>query len=357
MAVSFKMIACAGLALPVVTDAVPRQMTAVQGSGKPCDKPDWSCISKKTVDVPVPGAGQALIMIKGSSVNPVNVDLVEPGCDTAPAPFGCSAGTIGNDGAGTVVAVGTSCSDFKVGDQVWGGMHGSYAQYALASCKSIGLKPKNLNFVDAGTIPVVGGTSFQCLQAAGMPSKKSNLTVVVTAGQGGTGFMGIQIAKAWGASRVITAATGAGIDFAKSLGADVVVDYHKQDLGDALPDDSVDIVFDNFGAKGTADKMMHSIRSGGTFLVLMGGNGGTISKNPKAGVRQVPFGLCTAGTKEMDELKGLFEAGKLTARTMQPTYNLSDVPAAFTRLRSHGVLGKIAVVPEAGKHSPALTMV
>jgi len=354
MAVTLKMIACVGMALLIVTDATPQQMTAVQGSGKPCSKPDWSCISKKIVGVPRPGAGQALIMVRGSSVNPINVDLVEPGCA---ASFGCSNGTMGNDGAGTVVAVGTSCSEFKVGDQVWGGIQGSYAQYAIASCKSIGLKPTNLNFVDAGTIPVVGGTSLQCLQAAGMPSKKTNLTVVVTSGQGGTGFMGIQLAKALGATRVITAATGAGIEFAKSLGADVVVDYHKQDLGEALPDDSVDIVFDNFGVKGTADKMMHSIRSGGTFLVLMGGNGGTISKNPKAGVRQVPFGLCTAGTKEFDDLKELFEAGKLNARTMQPTYNLSEVPAAFTRLRSHGVLGKIAVVPHQDKHAPAWTMV
>merc|ERR1711907_75992 len=207
-------------------------------------------------------------------------------------------------------------------------------------CAKISLKPKNLNFVDAGTIPVVGGTSLQCLQAAGMPSKKSNLTVVVTSGQGGTGFMGIQLAKALGATRVITAASGAGIDFVKSLGADVVVDYHKQDLASALADDSVDIVYDNFGAKGTADKMMHAIRSGGTFLVLMGGNGGTISKNPKAGVRQVPFGLATAAKKEMTQLKEYFEAGKLQPRTMRPTYGLAEVAEAFTRLRSHGVLGK-----------------
>lgn len=144
---------------------------------------------------------------------------------------------------------------------------------------------------------------------------------------------------------MITAATGPGIDFAKSLGADVVVDYHKQDLADALADDSVDIVFDNFGAKGTADKIMHSIRSGGTFLVLMGGNGGTISKHPKAGVRQVPFGVSTAARKELDTLKGLFESGKLQPRTMQPTYSLSEVAEAFTRLRSSGVLGKVAVVP------------
>merc|ERR1712139_377238 len=75
------------------------------------------------------------------------------------------------------------------------------------------------------------------------------------------------------------------------------------------PDDSVDIVFDNFGAKGTADKMVRSIRSGGTFLVLLGGNGGTVSSHPKAGVKQVPFGMMTAGMKEFDELRALFETG------------------------------------------------
>merc|ERR1711959_567825 len=104
-----------------------------------------------------------------------------------------------------------------------------------------------------------------------------NLSVVVTSGQGGTGFMAVPLAKALGATRVITAASGSGIDFVKSLGADVVIDYHKQKLSDALPTDSVDIVFDNFGAKGTADEMMHAIRSGGAFVVLPGGNRGKIS--------------------------------------------------------------------------------
>jgi len=257
----------------------------------------------------------------------------------------CSNGTLGNDGSGIVAAVGLGCQDFKVGDRVWGFVQGSYAQYALAACNSVGLKPEKLSLTDAGTIPVVGGTSLQCLQAAGMPSQKSNLSVVITSGQGGTGFIAIELAKALGATRVITAATGPGIDFAKSLGADIVVDYHKQDLGDALADDSVDIVFDNLGAKGTADKIMHSIRSGGTFLVLEGGSGGTISKHPKAGVRQIPFGVSTAARKELDTLKNLFESGKLQPRTMHPTYALGEVAQAFTRLRTSGVLGKVAVVP------------
>merc|ERR1711924_257084 len=99
------------------------------------------------------------------------------------------------------------------------------------------------------------------------------------------------------------------------------------------------------GAKGTADKIMHAIRPGGAFLVLMGGNGGTISKKPKIGGRQIPFGVCTAAKKEMEQLARMFDDGELQARTTQPVYNLDEVGAAFTRLRSSGVMGKISVVP------------
>merc|ERR1711920_82516 len=208
----------------------------------------------------------------------------------------------------------------------------------------VGLKPKELSFVDAGTIPVVGVTSLQCLQAAGMAL--TNLTVVVTSGQGGTGFIGVQLAKALGASHVITAATGEGIDLMRKLGADTVIDYHKQDIFDALVDDSVDVVYDNFGLPGTADKAMHAIRPGGVFMILIGGNGGKISDHPKAGVRQMAS--CRTkemGTEGLDTLAHLFESRKLQSHTMSPTYGLSEVPQSFNRLLSHGVLGKIAIVP------------
>jgi len=325
----------------VKSDAVPDMMLAVQGSGVGCDKPDWSCVSEKTVEVPSPSEGQVLLAMHGSSVNPINVDLVEPECASQ---LGCSDGTMGNDGAGTVVAVGSSCADFKVGDEVWGGIHGAYAQYAIADCKGIGLKPKNLDFISAGTMAVVGVTARQCLLAAGLV--KANLTVVITSGQGGTGYMAVQMAKAMGANRVITSATGDGIDFVKTLGADVVVDYHQQEIAVALENDSVDVVFDNLGVPGTADKIMHAIRPGGTFLVLQGGNGGIISDHPREGVNQVAFGFSTSGDDSLEWMKGEFEAGTLTARVMQPVYTLSEVPQAFTRLRSHGVLGKIAIAPD-----------
>eukprot|EP00656_Telonema_subtile_P025199 TRINITY_DN27297_c0_g1_i1.p2 TRINITY_DN27297_c0_g1~~TRINITY_DN27297_c0_g1_i1.p2 ORF type:complete len:182 (-),score=34.83 TRINITY_DN27297_c0_g1_i1:86-631(-) len=177
----------------------------------------------------------------------------------------------------------------------------------------------------------------------GLPTAQSNLTVVVTSGQGGTGYTGIQIAKALGATTVITAATGDGIAFVKALGADVVVDYHNQTLASALADDSVDIVFDNIGVPGTADEMMHAIRSGGTYLVLEGGNQGKISKHPKAGVKQIASGLISPGADEFAALAGWFAQGKLQARTMQPTYTLEQIPEALTRLRGHGVLGKLGI--------------
>lgn len=252
------------------------------------------------------------------------------------------------DGTGTVAEV-NACDNFKVGDDVWmvGLKLGSYAEYAVVSCTAAGLKPKSLSFVDAGTIPMVGATSLRCLQdGLGMPLR--NLTVVVTSGQGGTGFIGIQLAKALGASKVVTAATGAGIDVMKRLGADVVIDYHKQELFDALNDDSVDVVYDNFGLPGTADKAMHAIRKGGVFMILPGGNKGQPSVHPKEGVRQVAN--CRTkdlGPEALNILAKLFDAGKLQPHTMSPTYGISEVPQAFTRLLTAGVVGKIAIVPRA----------
>jgi NADPH:quinone reductase-like Zn-dependent oxidoreductase len=113
--------------------------------------------------------------------------------------------------------------------------------------------------VDAATIPEVGLTSLFSLKRTaaapgtplptGNPWTKSNLTVVITAGSGGTGSIGIELAKAWGAAHIATSTSGAaGIAFVKELGATFVTDYKVQDIFDALPDDSVDIVYDKYVA-------------------------------------------------------------------------------------------------------------
>jgi len=225
---------------------VPSTMKAMQKSFWPCSGPKWGCLAvNPKALVPRPSSGQVLVKMSGSSVNPRDVDCVEPICVLFPLkpglPFRCYEGTIGGDsilggdGSGVVVATGEGCPDLQVGDGVWGFFSGAYAEYAVGPCNLVRPKPKTLNFVDAGTIPGVGNTAIDIFTRAGAPWKASdNITVVVTAGQGGTGFIAVQVAKALGAARVVTAATGEGIDLMKSFGVDVVIDYHQQELFDAV---------------------------------------------------------------------------------------------------------------------------
>jgi NADPH2:quinone reductase len=298
-------------------------------------------VSVVTAQIPAVVPSSVLIKIQASSVNPVNIDLVQ---------YPHATGLIGMDVSGEVTAVGagSDCAHLTVGSEVWSCVQsGAYAEYVVAPCKSTGLKPSSLSSVDAGTMPIVGVTSLECLTATGAPwNNRTNVTVAITSGQGGTGFIGIQLARALSASHVITAASGDGIAFVKSLGADLVIDYTVQELFAALPDDSVDIVYDNYGAKGTADKAMHAIRTGGVYLVMDTGGGGTISKHPKPGVTQIAFGEADLSnhTTGLDVLKKLFEAGKLKPHT-QATYSLTEVPTAFNVDTSGKVLGKLAIVP------------
>jgi len=325
-----------------VATAATMQAVVAQGPGG-CKGPDWPCVSVKTVQVPTIRPNTVLIKIQASSVNPVNIDLVN---------FPHATGVIGTDVSGVVMSVdsGADCAHLKTGNEVWTSVDsGAYAEFVVAPCKATGPRPSSavLSAVDAGTMPCVAVTSLECLTRTGAPwSNRTNVTVAITSGQGGTGFIGIQLAKALTASHIITAASGDGIAFVKSLGAETVIDYAKQELFDALPDNSVDIVYDNYGAKGTADKAMHAIRPGGVYLVMDTGGGGTISKHPKPGVTQIAFGLADLSdhTKGLDILKAMFEAGKLHPRT-QAVYNLTQVTAAFNVDVSGKVLGKLAIAP------------
>ena len=224
--VMLPIIVLAGAFAPDKESALPAKMTAAYKTFI-CQTP-FKCIKTHEVAVPSPGAGQVLVEVYGSAVNPCDVDYIEFG-------VGCAGGggSLGMDLAGVVVATGTDVSRLKVGDQVWAdtggiqGVTGAMAQYALVSEKQTGLKPTTLNFTEAGSIPLVGLTALEMLQKTGAPwSNRTNVTVAITSGSGGTGFMCVQLARAFGAAHVVTAASGAeNIAFMKSIGADEVIDY------------------------------------------------------------------------------------------------------------------------------------
>jgi len=323
-------------ALPVTTsDNVPSTMQAAHVGSTPCSKPYFHCIEMETVKVPTPLPGEALVRVNVSSVNPSDVDIVE-------GSFGKLFGKLGADFSGQVVSVGPLCSKLEVGDAVWGVTLHSYAEYVIVIC-ALTSKLGDTNPRDVGTLPEVSLTSAQALKKTGAPwDKAKNLTVVITSGSGGTGFVAIQLAKAYGAGTVITAAGGdAGVAFCKAYGADIVSDYHVSDIWSTLANNSVDVVYDNYGSPGTADKAMDSLKPTGTFIFLPG-KGGNLSPHPKPGVKQINYGLMVPSPSLLDELHALYQGGKLRAHVEQ-SYPLTNVSGAFAQSAAGHVKGKLAI--------------
>jgi len=342
------LVACAALLVPCDAFTPKRMQAAVTfGAGK--EEGDFCKIAVIYKDVPQPGNGQVLIRVAASSVNPIDWKVMSMSILSAATLFGPKV--MGFDVAGTIAAVGPGCSRLKVGDEVWADLGkfdplqlGAWADYALADESQVGLKSSKHNFTEAASLPLASLTDYQAFKQAGAPwTGKKNLTVVITSGAGGTGTPAIQLAKHYGATRIITASSPSNFELLKSLGATDVFDYHKTTIWKELKEDTVDFVYDNYGGVGTADAAMPSLRSGGVF-VLVPGKGGALSKNPKAGVTQINYGLCDASKHEdLDALKAIADLGHLKA-VVQQSFPLEDIHGALDASFSGHAVGKIAIV-------------
>ena len=176
--------------------------------------------------------------------------------------------TLGHDVAGVVTKVGARVSKFKAGDKVYArpADHriGTFAEYISINEKDVALAPKNLSMEEAASIPLVGLTAWQAL------IEKANLKkgqkVFIQAGSGGVGTFAIQLAKYLGAS-VATTTSSANIDLVKSLGADIVIDYKKDDFEAMLKD--YDVVLNSQDAK-TLEKSLRILKPNGTIISISG---------------------------------------------------------------------------------------
>lgn len=240
---------------------------------------------------------------------------------------------------------------------------GAFAEYAVMAESQTGLMPTNLNFLQAASLALVSLTSYQAFKKVEGSLLKDDLRVAITSGAGmklersflllfiealrlcivgGTGFVAIQLAKAYGAVEIITACSSSHAAFVRSLGATTVVDYTKSSIWDHVTPDSLDVVYDNYGAPGTADKALDKIRKGGSFIFLPG-RGGQLSKKRKHGVRQVNFHVTnSAHYRDLDALKVLVEDYKLKPR-IQAVFPLQAARSAMQRLKSGHVAGKVVV--------------
>jgi NADPH:quinone reductase-like Zn-dependent oxidoreductase len=176
--------------------------------------------------------------------------------------------TLGHDVAGIVVKVGPGVKQFKIGDEVYArpADHriGTFAEFIAINEKDVAIKPKRLSMEEAASIPLVGLTVWQAL------IEKANLKkgqkVFIQAGSGGVGTFAIQLAKHLGAT-VATTTSAANIDLVKSLGADIVIDYKKEDFETILKE--YDVVLNSQDAK-TLEKSLRILKPGGKLISISG---------------------------------------------------------------------------------------
>ncbi|BCC30571.1 NADP-dependent oxidoreductase [Bacillus cereus] len=175
---------------------------------------------------------------------------------------------LGNDFSGVIVKVGSKVTRFKVGDEIYARPRknkiGTFAEYIAIHEDDIALKPKNLSFEEAASIPLVGLTSYQALHDI-MHLQKGQ-KILIHAGSGGVGTFAIQLAKIMGAT-VTTTASEAGADLVKSLGADEIINYKTEKFEEILKD--YDAVFDTIGGT-TLEKSFDIIKSGGNIVSVSG---------------------------------------------------------------------------------------
>ncbi|MDX3342840.1 NADP-dependent oxidoreductase [Streptomyces sp. ME02-6979.5a] len=227
---------------------------------------DKSGVRAGEVPDPEVGADDVLVKIHAASVNPLDLKLRD-GAFKAFLPYRLPL-VLGNDLAGTVVRVGPAVTRFAVGDEIYARPDrdriGTFAELIAVHQDDVAIKPATLTMEEAASLPLVALTAWQALveRAQVQPGRK----VLIHAGAGGLGTIAVQLAKALGAHVAATAST-AKADLVKELGADVVVDYRKQDFETVL--DGYDVVLDSLGGENLA-KSLRVLKPGGKAIGVAG---------------------------------------------------------------------------------------
>jgi NADPH:quinone reductase-like Zn-dependent oxidoreductase len=251
----------------------------------------------------------------------------------------------GTDVAGRVEAVGAAVTGLRVGDEVFGTARGSFAQYASAAADKLASKPAGLTFVQAAAMPVSACTALQGVRDHGRV--RPGQRVLVIGASGGVGTFTVQIAKAFGAE-VTGVCRTSKVDVVRSIGADHVVDYTRDDADGRQ---RYDVILD-IGGNRSLSRLRRALTPRGT-LVIMGGEtagrwlGGTdrqlraMALSPFVGQKLGTF-IATQSAPDLTALAELVGTGKVTP-VIDQTYPLGDLPAAIRYLRQGHARGKVVI--------------
>jgi NADPH:quinone reductase-like Zn-dependent oxidoreductase len=314
-----------------------------------CDYGPPDVLHLDQVAKPVPNDDQVLIKVRAASINPYDWHFIRG----TPYLLRMGAGLrkpkvtrIGGDVAGQIEAVGKNVTQFKAGDEVFGLCNGSLAEYCLGRSK-LALKPANVSFEQAASLPVAAVTALQALRKANVQSGQK---VLINGASGGVGTFAVQIAHSLGAD-VTGVCSGRNVNLVMSLGADQVIDYTKGDF--AKEAQLYDAIVDCVGNRGVRE--LRSVLKPEGRLVLIGGGGPNDGKwiapflGPLHALVISPFvkqklGMMVADMNHEDlaALGEMMQTGQLKP-VLDRSYELSEVPEAVRYLEAGHARGKVMI--------------
>src|SRR6266542_3590032 len=315
-----------------------------------------SHLKLENIEKPVPNDDQVLVRVHAASVNPYDWHFIE-GTPKIIRLMGVGLRKpkdtrVGVDFAGTVEAVGKNVTNFKPGDEVFGGRGGAFAEYVCPrATRAVALKPANLTFEQAASVNIAGITALQALRDRGkvQPGQK----VLINGASGGVGTFAVQIAKSLGAD-VTGVCSTRNVDLVKSLGADHVIDYTKEDFTKSA--ERYDVMLDNVGNR-TLSECKSVLTPKGKYVLI--GGGGASEQGLLGGLgkalwamlfskfvnQQMGMMMADPSQKDLTILADMMQSGKLKP-VIDRTYKLAEVPQAIQYLEQGHARGKVVITVE-----------
>jgi NADPH:quinone reductase-like Zn-dependent oxidoreductase len=300
-------------------------------------------------DQPVAGEGEVLVRVQAAGVDqgvwhlmagmPYVMRLVGFGIRAPKNPL------LGYDVAGSVESVGKNAGSFRPGDAVFGTCRGSFAEYAVARADRLASKPDNVSFEEAAAVPISGYAALQAVREHG--GVRAGHRVLIIGAAGGVGTFAVQIAKADGAE-VTGVCSTAKADFVRSIGADHVIDYTKEEFADGR--NRYDLIVDIAGNR-SLSRLRRALSPRGTLVIVGAEDAGNwlgIRRQLRAAAlspfvaQKLGFFISKERSQDLDELRKLLENGAIKP-IVDRTFSLDEVPAAIRYLRDGHARGKIVI--------------
>lgn len=309
-------------------------------------------LALEEIEKPVPADNQLLVRVHAASINPADWHFVrgEPYLMRIDSGFGAPKNPrVGIDFAGVVEAVGKDVTQFKPGDEVFGGGNGSLAEYlVIREQGNLTRKPANISFEEAAAVNVGALTSLQALRDGG--GLKAGEKVLINGSSGGVGIYAVQLAK-WLGAEVTAVCSTRNVELVRSLGADHVIDYTKEDFTQRT--ERYDVVMDN-----VANRPIHQVRRiltpKGRYLIIGGGGPdadpwiGAFRAPLKAMViswfvdQELRFFLSHASAEDLGTIAGLLESGRVRS-VIDRRYPLTEAAEAMRYLEAGRARGKVII--------------